>query len=62
MTVYVKLHECRKFIADVTTWARPNKLILGVVLVGSYANGTAHEESDIDVVIVTVQPGAESKD
>jgi hypothetical protein len=43
-------------LADVRRWARTRSDIRGVALVGSYASGTQHPNSDVDVVIATVSP------
>ena len=41
-----------EFIPDFTQWARDQRSILGAVLVGSHARGTAKPDSDIDVVMI----------
>ncbi len=38
-------------------WAAAHVDVQAVALVGSYARGTAREDSDIDLVILTEQPG-----
>lgn len=41
---------------QVTEWARSHQHILAVALVGSQARGTAHAESDIDLMLLSEQP------
>lgn len=42
-----------EFLEAFTEWARSQPDIAAVALVGSYARGTAKEDSDIDLVILT---------
>ena len=44
------------FIDTVVSWASVQADIQGIALVGSYARGTARDDSDIDLVILTDQP------
>lgn len=41
------------FLDDVRQWGEKDARIDGIFLVGSYARGTATEESDVDLVILT---------
>lgn len=43
-------------IEKVTRWAEGQPDILALVLVGSWARGTATDSSDIDLVMVTTKP------
>ena len=44
------------FIKEITDWISKQSDIQVAALVGSYANDTATQESDIDLVIVTKEP------
>ncbi len=44
------------FLFQVRDWAEQQQDISGVLLVGSYARGTARADSDVDLVILTVKP------
>jgi predicted nucleotidyltransferase len=44
------------FLAQVADWAVVRTEILAVALVGSYARGTAHRDSDVDLVVLTTTP------
>jgi predicted nucleotidyltransferase len=44
------------FLTQVADWAVARKDILAVALVGSYARGTAHRDSDVDLVVLTTVP------
>jgi len=46
----------QQFICRVTEWAVSQTGLLGVALVGSCARGTEHEDSDIDLVLITRNP------
>lgn len=52
----MKIGDVKQFIADFKKWAESQKEILGVLLVGSYAENSAKPDSDIDLVIITDQP------
>src|SRR5262245_21525696 len=39
-------------LANAVAWARSRSDVVGLVLVGSYARGTARMDSDVDVVII----------
>ncbi|MBI5300706.1 MAG: nucleotidyltransferase domain-containing protein [Chloroflexi bacterium] len=43
-------------LSHLTTWAEQQPDITGVLLVGSYARGTARPDSDVDLVVLTTQP------
>ncbi|MDY7041032.1 MAG: nucleotidyltransferase domain-containing protein [Chloroflexota bacterium] len=45
------------FLPAVTQWASAQPDIIALALVGSYARGKATESSDIDLVILTSNPG-----
>jgi predicted nucleotidyltransferase len=51
-----KLELFADFVAAFVSWASQQADIQGVALVGSYARGTARDDSDIDLVILTEQP------
>ena len=44
------------FLSHLQTWAQQQPDITGILLVGSYARGTARADSDVDLVILTTQP------
>ncbi|HZQ06850.1 MAG TPA: nucleotidyltransferase domain-containing protein [Anaerolineae bacterium] len=44
------------FLFQVRAWAEQQQDISGVLLVGSYARGTARADSDVDLMILTVKP------
>ncbi len=48
--------ELQNFLTRIATWAAEQRDIQGVILVGSYARGTARPDSDVDLVILTVEP------
>ncbi len=45
------------FLSQVKSWAAQQPDIAGMLLVGSYARGAARPDSDIDLVILTSNPG-----
>ena len=47
-----------RLIESVLKWAKEQAIVRAVALVGSYANGTARPESDIDFVLLTTTPTA----
>ena len=51
-------HELAALLDQVRQWAEIRSDIRAVALVGSYARGTAHPESDIDLVVLTTDPAA----
>lgn len=48
--------EIDETISRVTNWAIGRKDIVGLLLVGSCARGTARPDSDIDIVLLTTDP------
>ena len=44
------------FLDDITRWATARPDILALALVGSYARNAAHETSDVDLVLISMQP------
>lgn len=47
--------EFDEFIASIKNWGELSEEINAIVLVGSYARGTAKQSSDIDLVIITTE-------
>ena len=45
--------EIATFLKAFDCWARAQRDIVGVALVGSHARDTANEDSDVDVIILT---------
>lgn len=45
-----------QFLMDFTTWAKAQPDILAVGVVGSHARGTARDDSDVDLVVVCLDP------
>src|SRR5205807_4452988 len=45
-----------RFLIDLRQWAEQQEEIAGVLLVGSHARGQAREDSDVDVVLLTLKP------
>lgn len=52
----VRMKEIDGFLEKVRRWADPQRDIKAILLVGSYARGQAHDESDIDLVLLTDEP------
>jgi predicted nucleotidyltransferase len=50
--------EIEEFLSRVCAWAESEPAIAAVALVGSQARGTARPDSDVDLVILTHEPGA----
>ncbi len=48
--------EIEQFLSQVKTWAEQQPDITGVLLVGSYARGTARPDSDVDLMVLTTSP------
>lgn len=46
------IHGISDFLNQIIVWAKENKSILGLALVGSYARNQARKDSDIDLVIL----------
>ncbi|MEU9671251.1 nucleotidyltransferase domain-containing protein [Streptomyces bobili] len=49
--------EVRAVVERVTGWAAGREDIGGVLLVGSWARGAARAHSDVDLVVLTTEPG-----
>jgi predicted nucleotidyltransferase len=47
------MEKQREFITKFTEWSRKQNHILGLALVGSYANGLERQDSDVDFVIIS---------
>ena len=47
-----------RLLAQIKEWAEAQRDITGVLLVGSHARGTGRADSDVDLVILTIQPEA----
>ena len=50
------MKESQSFLDHFKIWAENQDNIVGIVLVGSYARGTAREDSDVDLVILAKDP------
>jgi predicted nucleotidyltransferase len=50
------------FLKQMTQWASAQADILALALVGSYARNAAKETSDVDLVLIAVDPGQYLKD
>jgi predicted nucleotidyltransferase len=48
--------EIEGFLSLIKGWAERQEDVKGVLLVGSYARGAAREDSDVDIVILTIKP------
>lgn len=46
----------RKFLDDIVRWAHSQDGISCVILIGSYARGTACTDSDVDIVLICADP------
>jgi uncharacterized protein len=51
------IDDIRDFLDIFIPWAADQVDVQGIALVGSYARGIAREDSDIDLVVLTDQPG-----
>ena len=49
-------------LAELTAWAAGRDQVRAVVLVGSYARGTAAPDSDVDLVVLSEAPDALTND
>lgn len=58
----MKTDQVAQFLKDVTRWASAQADILALALVGSYARNAAKETSDIDLVLIAVDPSQYLKD
>jgi streptomycin adenylyltransferase len=45
-----------QFLTDLRQWAEQQEDVAGVLLVGSHARGQAREDSDVDVVLLALNP------
>lgn len=52
----MKAEAAEQFLMDFTAWAKTRPDILAVGVVGSYARGTARDDSDVDLVVVAKNP------
>lgn len=50
-------HRIDQFLDDITQWASTQPDILALALVGSYARNAAKATSDVDLVLIAVDPG-----
>jgi uncharacterized protein len=53
-----RLHEVTEVVAAAQTWASRTPAVTAVLVVGSYAYGRPRADSDLDLVLVTAEPGA----
>ena len=53
-----RIREIDGFISGVEEWATKRDDMVAVALVGSWARGAARADSDLDVVLLTDDPGA----
>ncbi|MFD5271472.1 nucleotidyltransferase domain-containing protein [Streptomyces sp. NPDC058335] len=54
--------EVRAVIERVTGWAAGRADVGGVLLVGSWARGAARADSDVDLIVLTTEPGRYADD
>ncbi|MFF8195501.1 nucleotidyltransferase domain-containing protein [Streptomyces bobili] len=54
--------EVRAVVERVTGWAAGREDVAGVLLVGSWARGAARADSDVDLVVLTTEPGRYADD
>jgi len=52
----ISMKEINNFLGKVRKWADKQKDIKAILLVGSYARGQAHNDSDIDLILLTNEP------
>lgn len=50
--------EVERVVRDATVWARARRDVAGVAVVGSWARGTASDDSDVDLVLLSDDPTA----
>lgn len=50
------MQDISELLDQLYAWAPNNSHVLAVLLVGSYARGTAHAESDVDLVLLLENP------
>ncbi len=48
--------EVRELLEDVAEWATAQSNVRAVALAGSWTRGTAREDSDVDIVVLTDTP------
>jgi uncharacterized protein len=53
-----RLEFVELMLSELRTWAERERPARGAALVGSYASGAAHRDSDVDVVILVDDPEA----
>ena len=51
------MQAAERFIDRFARWAAGQAAVEAVALVGSWARGAAHEDSDVDLVLITTDPG-----
>ncbi|MEU8654967.1 nucleotidyltransferase domain-containing protein [Streptomyces sp. NPDC048737] len=49
--------EVRSVVRRVTRWAAGREDVVGVLLVGSWARGAGRADLDVDLLVLTVEPG-----
>ncbi|GAB7102850.1 hypothetical protein JCM4814A_11640 [Streptomyces phaeofaciens JCM 4814] len=54
--------ERREVVERVTRWAANRSDVVGLLLVGSCARGTAGPDSDVDLVLLTTEPSGYGED
>jgi len=52
-----KKDKISQFLNEVTIWASTQSDMQALALIGSYARNTATETSDVDLIIITANPG-----
>ena len=50
------MRDITPFLDAVRQWAADHADVAAVLLVGSFARGTAHSESDVDLVVIMADP------
>ncbi len=50
------MDKIQRFLEEITNWASAQSDVQALALVGSYARGAATETSDVDLVLITVNP------
>ncbi|RTL36605.1 MAG: hypothetical protein EKK48_25540 [Candidatus Melainabacteria bacterium] len=45
-----------EFLRSLNTWCGQRQDLLGLLLIGSYARGTAKPDSDVDLILISMQP------
>ncbi len=49
-------HEYEHVVGAAGEWARARADVVGLAVIGSWASGTAHVDSDIDILVLTTDP------